>query len=49
MENTLIGEKNNAMPLVAKYQSTKYVFPAYITKAINTSDVINTIPISGRQ
>lgn len=39
MENTLIGEKNSLMPLVAKCQSTKYVFLAYITKVINISDV----------
>lgn len=49
MKNALIGAKNNVMPLVAKYQSTKCVFPAYITKVINTSDVINTVPISVRQ
>lgn len=49
MKNGLIGAKNNVMPLVAKYQSTNYVFPDYITKVINTSDVINRIPISVRQ
>lgn len=49
MENTLIGEINSIMPLAAKSQSTKYVFLAYITKVINISDVINTIPIGVRQ
>lgn len=45
MKNASIGAKTNVMSLVAEYQSTKYVFPAYITKVINTSGVINTIPI----
>lgn len=45
----MIREKNNVMPLVAKYQNIRYICLAYITKVINIPDVINTILIGVRQ